>query len=1067
MGNDSVAYRVYNHTDRTLIIATDADKQQQYRLLPRSISPLGETPRSLWEQHGEKIDGFVVWQIVSSYDVHVSQTAAETTVGPDAPTIIGPAPPLHIAGLGIVATQDEKAPETTAKTAWFYDEDDIWVTVLGAGITGLTVAHELVTRGFRVQVVERAHGSPADITDGDTELDRFHRGLRTPDIGGIARTQWSTQPLARAGKSDVGASVTPRAFESLRSIHGDAIWFGADRGGAQKTGESEGTYESFGVTWTDGVLDEFAVTLQHWLLGRGLERSVAAVQLVVVVYGGDDEHRIANAYQRLDDFVSALEPADEARDTAVAALRATLARLQVVPTARIDVAEPEPGPRGTYVGLIVRVHENLALIAGEHGFRFFPGFYRHLRDTMQRTPIFDPVTQTFTPRTALDNLQEVGWQMIVDPSRPSPLALSRKPFGTLGGLIEQYQTLRRDTGYRPSDLLRYSLRMLRYMTSSSRRRETYYEHMSWWTFLSKPHLDDARNEDPFTFGARFARAQRHLPRALVAMDAERADARTIGNISVQLLMDQFGLHDQGDATLSGPTSTSWLSHWRRFLEEQGVRFFLGEVTRIDTYRTDERDDKDRKIRARVDITFTNPDLRPPADYLDGEAMKASGLIGEHYIVSALDLPSLARVTTSLRAPKLATAGVISDLNRLVRGRKNTDLDLEDITAIGRGDEERFQTLTGIQLYYQHHVSFANGHIYFADSPWGLSAISQVQFWGPFGTSHRGRLLGNLSIDIGSWRATDTNPDPNQITRKEIATEVQDQINQRAQAPLTNARYYHLDDFIGLAPFTADSGQLVIVPRRNHAPFLINLVDDWSNRPRGEPWSPNEPEARDRKSGSGTADGLLWTPDGGGYLVHFDNLVIAGTHMRTFTRMATMEAANESARHAVNTILDHATYTFHSKGGFGTPSPTPDSNVEPPPHRPPDSTQPTPNINVDKRTTSYGDYCDIWNPEHLELQDLDFLRAVDEQLMAAGLKALDDDIPADRPQPIAPHLFDILRIDELPGLLDSDREAVNALELIGAILKAFDSAQINDLPSVLAMVDGARKKLGALFHRAAR
>src|SRR5262249_22921185 len=158
---------------------------------------------------------------------------------------------------------------------------------------------------------------------------------------------------------------------------------------------------------------------------------------------------------------------------------------------------------------------------------------------------------------------------------------------------------------------------------------------------------------------------------------------------------------------------------------------------------------------------------------------------------------------------------------------------------------------------------------------------------------RGRLIGNLSVDIGSWRAAGPAPDPNPVDRDEIPYPGQYQIKH----PAATARDHHLDDFIGLAPFTTEVRDHIIAPRRDHAPFPINLVDEWSLRPRGEPWSPNEPEARDRKSGIGTTDGFLWTPDGGGYLVHFNNLVVAGTHMRTFTRMATMEAANESARHA--------------------------------------------------------------------------------------------------------------------------------------------------------------------------
>jgi hypothetical protein len=51
------------------------------------------------------------------------------------------------------------------------------VTVFGAGIAGLTVAHELVERGFQVQIWER------DIDD--------RRPERGCDVGGLARTQWA------------------------------------------------------------------------------------------------------------------------------------------------------------------------------------------------------------------------------------------------------------------------------------------------------------------------------------------------------------------------------------------------------------------------------------------------------------------------------------------------------------------------------------------------------------------------------------------------------------------------------------------------------------------------------------------------------------------------------------------------------------------------------------------------------------------------------------------------------------------------------------------------------------
>ena len=48
-------YRVYNHTDRELILATDPKGTQQFRLLARSTSPLTEQPVLLWEATGASI----------------------------------------------------------------------------------------------------------------------------------------------------------------------------------------------------------------------------------------------------------------------------------------------------------------------------------------------------------------------------------------------------------------------------------------------------------------------------------------------------------------------------------------------------------------------------------------------------------------------------------------------------------------------------------------------------------------------------------------------------------------------------------------------------------------------------------------------------------------------------------------------------------------------------------------------------------------------------------------------------------------------------------------------------
>ena len=59
---------------------------------------------------------------------------------------------------------------------------------------------------------------------------------------------------------------------------------------------------------------------------------------------------------------------------------------------RVQVYERDPtyfGGKARSVGVPGSGVEGRAALPGEHGFRFFPGFYRHLPDTMKRIPIQD------------------------------------------------------------------------------------------------------------------------------------------------------------------------------------------------------------------------------------------------------------------------------------------------------------------------------------------------------------------------------------------------------------------------------------------------------------------------------------------------------------------------------------------------------------------------------------------------------------------------------------------------------------------------------------------------------
>ena len=65
---------------------------------------------------------------------------------------------------------------------------------------------------------------------------------------------------------------------------------------------------------------------------------------------------------------------------------------------RVFESKPIFGGKARSIPVPNSAVEGRKLLPGEHGFRFFPGFYRHVHDTMSRIPFRN------NPRGVLDNL---------------------------------------------------------------------------------------------------------------------------------------------------------------------------------------------------------------------------------------------------------------------------------------------------------------------------------------------------------------------------------------------------------------------------------------------------------------------------------------------------------------------------------------------------------------------------------------------------------------------------------------------------------------------------------------
>jgi uncharacterized protein with NAD-binding domain and iron-sulfur cluster len=187
--------------------------------------------------------------------------------------------------------------------------------------------------------------------------------------------------------------------------------------------------------------------------------------------------------------------------------------------------------------------------------------------------------------------------------------------------------------------------------------------------------------------------------------------------------------------------------------------------------------------------------------------------------------------------------------------------------------EYVEWMNGIQFYLTEDVPIAHGHSIYVDSPWALTSISQPQFWSTFDLTKcaDGKVRGLLSVDISDWDVEGLNGKQAQYcTRDEIAAEVWAQLKRSLNG---GARQVLRDDQLHswfLDPDIAPTGAARPDAESNAEPLLVNYVDTWRLRPEA--------------------------------VTRIPNFFLASDYVRTFTDLATMEAANEAARRAVNGVL---------------------------------------------------------------------------------------------------------------------------------------------------------------------
>lgn len=866
------------------------------------------------------------------------------------------------------------------------------VAVIGAGVAGMTAAHELAERGFVVYVYEE-HVDPlrraSFLFAAEQSPDKRARtSLQLPPhVGGLAATQWCRIPDPRLTRTRWLNQETWQRADGAADWHLTRLDDWDDVGDLT---EDERELRMWEARWPLLPFLQFDGSLGARWSAR-IQR-IAGRLRKQMQQGSEHEEVVAIGGWASADECSPEDPGGEslAMRRARGVLHALLAALRG-PYTKVE-ADPDyadsykvllPGTKSFRINAYglgaelsdarggrlhgaqrcVEIRIMDVLLPAEHGYRFFPSFYHHVFDTMRRIPLMErrtadtfklgagrdvhrrfskdvgPALDPYRPssRTVFDNLRSVDLHAFGGGGRFPLRALPRSNMLSVRSLLELLDTIQEQAGVSARDITRGQLRTLKFLTACAQRREQ-YEHVTWWDFVG---ADQGSRE--------FQDLLVHWPQALVGLRAQDADARTFGTVLMQLLLDQIRPGGYRDGTLNGPTSEAWLEPWRDYLErELRVKFNTCRIRSI-SFRKDEAGRMWPQLR-----------YNPGDDTLDDASLLVPDAPGFDYVVVATSVDAAARLGQEID----------DELNRRrdVPGGESLREQFEASPLAAAlacvrqaGDYQTdkrsggpFRHFAGIQYFLDVDYTPLRGHVYYPQSAWRLSSVSQAQFRQDRPDVGDG-YLGVVSVVIGAWDVVSPRLGRCawECTEEEIAEEVWEQmmaLTASTDVRPAQPRRFWIDENV----LFAEKGTRT--PERNTAPFLVNLAaqaGDWPERP-------------------------------GDYRVHFGSVVFAGTYLRTFTRLVTMEAANESARHAVNAILRH----YRTK----------------------------------REPWAAGQDCSVFDPEARELEDLAMLKRLDEELVARGL----------------PHMLDILGVEDF-ALDLAGPDADGPATILGALRRLADSS----------------------------
>ena len=465
-------------------------------------------------------------------------------------------------------------------------------------------------------------------------------------------------------------------------------------------------------------------------------------------------------------------------------------------------------------------------LPGEHSWRLFAGPYQNTIDTMRRIPFGD------NPNGVFDNLVGDEHVLLARSGERRDIDWRTRGVDKRGlspeGLVTLLVGLLADSGIPPDAIEHFVARMVVYFASCQERRLGQWEHTTWSDFI-----------DSDRYGEDYRRIFANVFADFVqASHANRTSAQFPGHIFEFLVHGLLGRASNGPLirSLNRPTNEAFIEPWLAVLRGHGAHLRLGyELTGLQM--------RDGRI--------TGAEVRR-----NGQ----TSVVDADWYVSALPVE---------RARELWTADIL-------------DAD----PHLGRMWRLETAWMNGLKFFLSKQTPVIKGHVFYIDSPWLVTSISQSQFW-PLdfaATYGDGRTHESLSAIISDWTAPGVlyGKPANACTPEEVVSEVWEQmkrhLNERGRTPVLT------DDLI--VSWDIDPGMV----RRGG-----RLVSD---DPLVLPTVGQRPDRPDVTTG-------------------IRNLILTGDYLKSDWEVANMDAASFNGRRAANAVLERS--GSHAAPAAATPT----------------------------------------------------------------------------------------------------------------------------------------------------